>query len=382
MRWKQYVMSNENSHKLDLNKSDVALRRRISATILNQLFYIIIIVLLGIEKDLQILLITFVLYQFFNYWYLPHFTGYTISHWIMGYKIFENDQSNPSWVGLLKRNIIFGISNRISIGLIDVFTLLFRKDKKTLHDIVSAISPKRVTAELRFLRYFLALSIAVLGTLSLIKMSGDEFYDTFIYPQKVAMKTELNERNFLEVSLPLVQDTLSDYDTLTFPDSKFYILAQPITFSISDSNIIINNDTVNFRCERSVAHPMDAFNDSNIASQILSDIKLWNTEELIQSFYYDQKPSLLHPFEYYKKLYAGLIGAMIFPKFNDAVQSGFVKKNGHGHYAFVIKENGMKQIVFEIWRKNELNSLILWSKEASETDMRYLLENIGITSHN
>ncbi len=172
-----------------------------------------------------------------------------------------------------------------------------------------------------------------------------------------------------------------DYDTLTFPESKFFVLTDSLSFAIFDSFVVINNDTINYFSGRSESHPVEVFNDSNIVIQILSNVKLWNTEELIQTFYYDQNPSILHPLKYFKKLYAGLIGAMTFPKFTDAVQSGFINENGHGHYAFVIKENGMINVIFEVWQENELNTLVFWSKDASESDMRYLLENIGITEN-
>jgi len=365
-------------------RSNVALWRRILTTLSDIFIYFSSLVLLGLEERYLTtpLLIFSIFYFFLNFWYLPRYTGYTISHWLFGYQILRNDQSCPLWNDLLKRNVTMGILNKITFGLLDTIVLLIRKDKRTLHDMASGMTPKRVTSQFRFLRVVLVVSIAVISLLTTVKYVVEQISVTYVDPVKYERWYEIEELHSLSVDLPLTSDTTLSFDTLIFPETNFYLLVDTSTVILGDSFIVVNSDTMNYEnwsIENAHLTTASEYETSSFIEKFLS-LQVWTIEELFRDFnqFPEEDISLFNPERHLRKMVSGIIGAIALPSLNDVVQRGTISTNGTGNYYYLENENLHKSIVIDIWQENDFNSLFFHGTNISQENARYILEHISI----
>ncbi len=90
-----------------------------------------------VDNGLYLLVILQLPYMFFDQVYLPNKTGYTIMRYVLGYKILNIDGSLISKRKLIVRSLFLLFLEYVITSLISLVLVLFRKDNRSLHELVT-----------------------------------------------------------------------------------------------------------------------------------------------------------------------------------------------------------------------------------------------------
>jgi uncharacterized RDD family membrane protein YckC len=116
----------------------------------------------------------------------PVLLGLTFSRWICGYRIKRKDGRNPSLIHSIVRFLSIWLIEFLTIGILTFITAPFRKDKATIHDIISrtyAVFPA-ARQKLRLTRSALLGVFLILGALFFLNIVTYAIHDIFVKPQK------------------------------------------------------------------------------------------------------------------------------------------------------------------------------------------------------
>lgn len=374
-------------------QSDVSFWRRLFAFIFDSLigasilifFYLFIEPVVSSEDLSFILFIILVFsYIFIDYWILPNKTGFTISRWIFGYQILETNDKFPRIITLFKRGLALWVINFLTIDIASLFTIIIRKDKRAVHDILSKTKTKRTIKRLLFLRLILITFLITFMYLGGIKAALKSFSTSFVTPQIECLEEDLKSKSSIInlKEIPIEKGIEKYY----IKNSKFYIYNRNNEITTSDSGIIFNDLDIKVKTSNLRINFAKDYNTlkwlpfNNFFSKIFS---MWSSEELIRLTLEEANIDLLkrlpltQPIKNVKRVYANFFLSTISRNYKNSIQQGYVHSPSSGFYAWIMSEK-YNVVTFDLLEADTMNNILYVMPHNRKDIAMYLLNNTGI----
>lgn len=382
--------------------SDVSLKRRIAALILDGLILGTLWFLLSTGTNYLRTLDTFefaicffslLVYIFWDFWYFPYLTGFTLSRWLMGYSIQGRDGKNPSLPALFKRGLVLWAINFLLIDIVSLFSILIRKDNRAIHDVFSSTVTRKRNVPFRSFRIFITLLILIIFVLSGLNVMFSSAFLAFVLPTKVEYNLDYAGSPGVVYGTPIKNNRLIKAKA-SVPDSPFHLcLESSDTAIFSDSYLYLNRREIRIRYEKR-PEKYYCVPDSIIEKHFKYVPKSWKSEDLYDlannpsRVYLGRSQKLLQPVSSIRFMVANVFDALAIPrsllvKMSDShtenvIITGKVLGQGHGIYAWIEDpENSLTKVLFELNCSDTTYSLVYEIPESSSEIARYVLENTG-----
>lgn len=373
-------------------QSNVSIWRRLSAFILDSFIALAILIQFSLLIDphnssdlgFTIWLGSIFLYFILDYWLLPNKTGFTTSRWICGYQILESNGLLPRIRTLFKRGITLWLINFLTIDLASLLSILFRKDKRAIHDIYSNTKTVHSKKHHAFLRLGIFVFLVVFLFLGVIKLGLKKFSSTFVTPQIESLEEEWKSKSSV---IYLTEIPIEKGDTkYQIENSKFYIQNGENEILATDSGISFNDVYIRVKTSKTRINFAKDYNTLTwlpLNSFFIKIFSRWTSEELFRLTLEETNINLLkrlpltQPIKNIKRVYGNYFLSVINRNYKNAVQQGMVHSPSSGFYALIASDK-YNIVTFDLLEADTINRIVFALPKDRKDIAMYLLNNTGI----
>ncbi len=378
--------------------SDVPLWKHIFATIGDVLITLSLLLLLKLELitdvggavEHSVFAFIMLTYYFIDYWYLPRVTGFTISRWVLGYEVVRGDLRKARVFDILKYHIVHILLGFGSLGIVPALSILIRKDSRSPHELAGGMVSRQKRSRFQVIRLITPLLITIYFLFASIEAGAEYLYKEVAIPHKILMYHDTNHGGGYAVeTLPIAGENIEYEDSVNIVNSLYFIGVDSSNVAITESTVVISEDTFSYRITREQLDPAELLRD-NIKWIVPHS---WNVEELFSLYYFplrqevESSSKLLNPMANLKHLYSGLYcanpgGDYIMNTYCSQESGIIVTENGKGLYRWSRAIDNSDIVIFDLYEGNHRRRIkFRGTTVMSGVSTQYLINNIFYKSN-